>query len=250
MGNGANMPLLEAMTEVSNGFAVSVSNSDDIVGKLMEFTSKATHQALHDIELKFKGIQVSNLTPEVTTSLYRGELLTVFGHYHGAGEAVVSLSGKVSGENKLYKATFDFPDISQRNPEIKRLWAYAKTQDIQHMIDYLGDDSEYKDAIADIAVNNGLVTEHTSMVVMHDEQFAARGIERKNKQRRAEETAAQSVRFSQPVQSSRVDVQQPAFGNKPRANYSGGNGGGAFSFEFLLLLPFILLAGLRRLRIQ
>jgi len=244
MGNGANRPLLEAMTEVSNGFAISVSNSDDIVGKLMEFTSKATHEALHDIELKIKGVKVSDLTPEVTTSLYRGEHLTVFGHYHGAGEVVVSLSGKVSGEYKLYETRFDFPDVAQRNPEVERLWAYAKTQDLQHRIDYLGDDSEYKDAIADIAVANGLVTEHTSMVVMQEEQFAARGIERKNKQRRATETAAQSVRAASPVQSTRVDTQQPAFNDKPRASYSGG-GGGAFSYGLLLLVVFVLLAALR-----
>ncbi len=249
MGNGANRPLLEAMTEISNGFAVSVSNSDDIVGKLMEFTSKATHEALHDIELKINGVRVSDLTPEVTTSLYRGEQLTVFGHYEGSGQASVSLSGKVSGQNKLYQTQFDFPDVSQRNPEVERLWAFAKTQELQNMIDYLGDDSEYKDAIADIAVANGLVTDHTSMVVMRDEQFAARGIERKNKQRRAVETAAQSSRVSQPVVSTRVDTQQPAF-NKPRASYSGGNGGGALSFEMLLLLPFLMLAGLRLTRRQ
>lgn len=247
MGNGANRPLLEAMAEVSNGFAISVSNSDDIVGKLMEFTSKATHEALHDIDLKISGVKTSDFTPEVTTSLYRGEQLTVFGHYFGSGEAVVSLSGKVSGEDKLYETRFNFPDASERNPEIERLWAYAKTQDLQNMIDYLGDDSEYGQAITDIAVQHGLVTDNTSMVVMREEQFAARGVERKNQQRRKIETAAQTVRAAQPVQSTRIDKQQPAF-SKPRASHSGGSGGGAFSIEIVLLFPFLLLGALRLFR--
>lgn len=246
MGNGANRPLLEAMTEVSNGFAISVSNSDDIVGKLMEFTSKSTHQALHDIKLKIKGVKTADLTPKVTTTLYRGEQLMVFGHYYAGGEAVVSLSGKVSGENKLYETRFNFPDISETNPEIERLWAYAKTQELQDMIDYLGDDSEYKSAITDVAVANGLVTDYTSMVVMREEQFAARGIERKNKKRRQVETAAANARQSQAVASSRVDQQQPAF-SSPRASYgSGGNGGGALTYELLFLSLFMTLVGIRR----
>ena len=246
MGNGANRPLLEAMTEVSNGFAVSVSNSDDIVGKLMEFTSKSTHQALHDIKLKIKGVKTTELTPKVTTTLYRGEQLMVLGHYYAGGEAVVSLSGKVSGEDKLYETRFDFPDISESNPEIERLWAYAKTQELQDMIDYLGDDSEYKSAITDVAVANGLVTDYTSMVVMREEQFAARSIDRKNKNRRQVEIAAANSRNSQSVVSTRVDQKQPAF-STPRASHSGGgNGGGAFTYELLFLIWFLALVGIRR----
>ncbi len=244
MGNGANRPLLEAMTEVSNGFSISVSNSDDIVGKLIEFTSKATHEAMHGIKLKINGVKTTDLTPEVTTTLYRGEQLTVFGHYWGTGDATVSLTGKVSGEKKQYQTTFQFPDINERNPELERLWAYAKTQDLQNMIDYLGDDSEFKSAIVDVALEHSLVTDYTSMVVIRDEQFDARGIERLNKQRRATETAAASARASQGVQTTRVDQHQPAF-SAPRASHGsnssgGGNGGGAMTWEIMLLVLFLV----------
>ncbi|OED43201.1 hypothetical protein AB833_04310 [Chromatiales bacterium (ex Bugula neritina AB1)] len=247
IGNGANRPLLEAMTEVSNGFAVSVSNSDDIVGKLMEFTSKVGHEALHNVNLDIKGIKVTDLTPAVTTSLYRGEQLVVFGHYRGQGEAIVTLSGQVSGEKKVYQSRFDFTD-STRNPELERLWAYAKILDLQNMQDYLGNESEYKSAIVSLAVENSLVTDHTSMVVMRDEQFEARGIERNNKQRRTLETQAATTRAAAPVVSHRKDTQQPAF-KRRRPSFSG-SGGGSVSIEWLLLL---IVAGgvvLRRARLQ
>ena len=238
MGNGANRPLLESMTEVSNGFATSVSNSDDIVGKLMEFTSKVTHEAMHDIDLKITGVTTSDLTPKVTKTLYRGEQLTVFGHYKGSGEAKVSLNAKVSGERKTYQARFNFPDQDLRNPEIERLWAYAAIRDMQNMMDYLGDESEYRSAIIDTAVGYGLVTDYTSMVVMRDEQFAARNIERRNQARRQVETTAAQQRASQPVNNTRVDQSAPAF-NKPAPTYqrsSGGSGGGSLGVETLLLM--------------
>ena len=240
MGNGANRPLLAAMTEVSNGFAVSVSNSDDITGKLMEFTSKVSHQALHDVSLKIAGIKTADLTPEQVSSLYRGEQLVMFGHYWGAGEARVTLEGKVSGEAKTYRTSFDFPENETLYPEIERLWAYAKIQSLQDKIDYFGAEGDYKNAIVDLAVENSLVTDHTSMVVMRDEQFAAHGIERKNKQRRAKEEQAKAKRSQAPVVNHRVDTSKPAF-SKPRASHSSGGSGGGGSWSFLLVLPLILL---------
>lgn len=248
MGNGANRPLLQAMAEVSNGFAVSVSNSDDIVGKLLEFTSKVTHEAMHDIDLKISGVKTRDLTPKVTKTLYRGEQLTVFGHYKGSGEAQVILSAKVSGERKVYKTRFDFPVQSDRNPEIERLWAYASIRDMQDMIDYLGDDSEYRSAIVDTAVEYGLVTDHTSMIVIRDEQFTERNIERKNRDRRNREVNAAQQRQSQPVQNTRVDQSTPAFGGSraSHSNGSGGAGGGSVGILMVLLLPLMVVRRLKR----
>ena len=248
MGNGANRPLLNAMTEISNGFAVSVSNSDDISGKIMEFTSKVNHQALHDLDLKISGIKVADMTPAKIGSLYRGEQLVVFGHFWGDGEASVSLNGKVSGESKSYKSDFPFPKTETSYPEIERLWAYAKIQDLKKQIDYLGSDADFKNAIVDLAVENGLVTDYTSMIVMRDEQFAEHGIERKNKKRRAKEQVAQQQRAQTAVTNHRVDTQTPAF-SKPRASYSGGGGGGG-AFNPLLYLPLVLLVIYRRKKMK
>ncbi len=244
MGNGANRPLLNAMTEISNGFAVSISNSDDISGKIMEFTNKVTHSALHDLELKISGIKTADMTPDKISSLYRGEQLVVFGHYWGDGEANVKLSAKVSGEDKLYQSRFNFPKNETSNPEIERLWAYAKIQDLKNKIDYLGSDADFKNAIVDLAVDNGLVTDYTSMIVMRDEQFEAHGIERKNKKRREKEQLAKKQRAQSPVASRRVDAQQPAFKSKRSSFNLGGGGGGAFNP--LMFLPLILLGFYRR----
>lgn len=241
MGNGSNRPLLKAMTEVSNGFAISISNSDDIVGKLMEFTSKATHEALHDVNFDITGVKTFDLTPKVTSTLYRGEQLVVFGHYKGNGAATISLKGKVSGQTKHYTSSFDFPDIRTDSPEIERLWAYAQIQNLQEQSNYLGtDNSENNHAITNIAVQHGLVTDQTSMVVISEEQFEQRGIQRLNRDRLAKESQAQQYRTTTPVSNNRVDSQQPAF-SAPRASH----GGGSFSWLFLLTLPALLLARVR-----
>jgi len=69
MGNSANRPLLESMAKVSNGFAANISNSDDITGQLLQATSRLTHESMHDIDIRFSGVKVEDLSPQVIGSL-------------------------------------------------------------------------------------------------------------------------------------------------------------------------------------
>lgn len=240
MGNSANRPLLDSMAKISNGFAMSVSNSDDIVGKMMLATSKLTHEAFHDMDVEIDGIKVKDLTPEKIGSVYRGQQLIVFGHYWGSGKADVTIKGKVSGEQKVYKTSFEFPAESQLNPEVERLWAFAKIEDLQNQIDYLGEDADLKDAITDLAKEYGLVTNYTSMVVVREEVFKQLNIARNNDKRVKTEQAARQQRATQGVRDNRKDTQQPAF-TSHRSYPSGGSGGGSSDIWFvLLLLPLLL----------
>ena len=238
MGNSANRPLLESMAKASNGFAMNISNSDDIAGKLLEATSKLTHEALHDIDLSFSGIKVKDLTPERIGSLYRGQQLIMFGHYWGGGKASVSLDGKVSGESKSYTTTFDFPETATLYPEIERLWGFAKIEDLQNRQDYFGEDADIKQAIIDVAIENGLVTDYTSMIVLREERYKELGINRFNRARVENEQLARQERAVQGIRDNRVDSNQPMY-SEPRANHT--NGGGAFGpWMLLLLLPLLM----------
>lgn len=236
MGNSANQPLLSALTKASNGFAISVSNSDDIVGKILLATSKLTHKALHGVEVQIDGIKTADLTPETIGSLYRGQQLVIFGHYWGDGLADVKIKGKISGQPKTYQTQFGFPATATDNPEIERLWAYAKIEDLMAEMEDFGERADMKQAVIDIAGEYSLVTDYTSMIVLREESFTARNIERKNQQRVQTEQAAQQQRAQRPAQNRRVDTQRPMY-NKSRP---GLGSGGAFDLWMLLLLPAYL----------
>ncbi len=246
MGNSANRPLLEGMTKVSNGFAMNISNSDDIVGRLVQTADKLSHEAFRDIDIDISGVKVKDVTPARIGSLYRGQQLIIFGHYWGDGPANVEISGKVSDRDVDYKTRFDFPGQSTLNPEIERLWAYASIEDLQNRIDYLGADSDSEQAIVDLATEYGLVTDYTSMVVVRDEVFTQYNIDRNNAARVANEHQAREQREAAPVRNHRRDAQQPAF-NTPRAYpKSGGSGGGAMGPWALVMLLPLLLSGKRQ----
>jgi len=246
MGNSANRPLLEGMTKVSNGFAMNISNSDDIVGRLVQTADKLSHEAYRDIDVDIKGVKVKDVSPARFGSLYRGQQLIIFGHYWGDGLADVRIRGKISDKDMVYKTRFNFPDQSTLHPEVERLWAYASIEGLQDRIDYLGEDSDSKQAITDLAIEYGLVTDYTSMVVVRDEVFKQYNIDRSNAARAAEEHTAREQRKADPVRNNRQDTQQPAF-STTRAYPKSGNGGGALGpWTLLLLLPLLFIGKHRR----
>ncbi len=249
MGNSSNRPLLNAITDASGGFAMSVSNSDDIVGAILKAESKITHEALHGAKLKIKGIKTFDITPAKIGSLYRGQQLIIFGHYSGSGEAEVSLNGKISGEDRLYRTRFHFPEQAESNPELERLWAYATIEGLSQEMENFGEDADMKEAITDLGVEYGLVTDYTSMVVVREEVFKRLGIDRRNRARLQREYKAREERAAKQVTSRRVDSGQPMFThNRPTTRNSGG--AGSFDLLGLLLLLPLVYVGFRRQKVN
>jgi Ca-activated chloride channel family protein len=239
MGNSANRPLLEGMASVSNGFASSISNGDDISGRLMQAVDKLGHEAYRDIDITFHGVKVRDLTPSNTGSLYRGQQLVVFGHYWGDGPADLEISGKVGHQSREYQAKAHFPQQSTLFPEVERLWAFATIEDLQRRMHYLGADPDSEQAIVDLAMEYGLVTPYTSMVVVRDEIFEQYDVARRNSLRVANEHSVREQRAAGQVTSHRQDAAQPAFSGTRAYPTSGG--GAAGPWLVTLLLPLLLL---------
>lgn len=223
MGNNANWPLMKTITEASGGFFKPVSNSDDIVGQLVLAKSKVTRECLHDATLSIRGVRTFDTSDGFVGKVYHGQQLVFFGRYTEGGEATVSLRAKRTGEDRVYRTTISFPTIDTDHPELERLWALDVIDDIEQQRDLgLTPEEEAAQAVRDLGVQYQLVTDETSMVVLNDETFAARGIERRNRERVAREHQARARRAAAPIRNHRVDRDRPAF-NLPAPSIGGGS---------------------------
>lgn len=244
MGNSGNWPLMRTICNATGGFYAGVSNDDDIIGQLMLAKSKITHECLHDATLKVGGVKVFDATDEMIGKVYRGQQLVLFGRYDRAGRATVTLNAKMTGADKAYTTTFDFPEVDTDNPEIERLWALNRIEMIEDKQNTgLIPQDEAKYAVAQLGIAYQLVTDETSMVLLSDEAFAKRGIDRRNQKRVAEERRAQTVRSSQPPKNVRVDEAAPMFQHNAPSIGSGGGGSGPVGPLFV-----VGLLALRRLK--
>ena len=248
LGNSANWPLMQTITETSGGFYDSISNVDDIMGKLMLAGSKINYEALLDARVKISGVKVTDLTDDIFKKVYRGQQLVLFGKYNHGGNARLTLEASLTGEDKTYTSEFIFPDIDTENPELERLWALATIEKIEAM-ERIGKmvPTESENAIRDLGLHYQIVTDYTSMVVLSDTAFADRGIERHNQNRIAREQQARVQRSQQSAKNYRVDRKKPAFKHKVPDL---GGGGGAIDPLTGVLGILITTAGAVRLALR
>ncbi len=250
IGNSANQPLMDRLARESNGFAMNLSEQDDIYGRLIQARAKVANACLHDVRLTFAGEKVSELTPAKPGSLYCGQQLILFGRYTGSGPVNVELSAKISGQPHTWHCTANLPQVDTANPELERLWALSRIDEIMQEVRESGDGSGRRDAIVKLGTTYSLVTDYTSMIVLRDEAAEQAGLARTNAQRIQTERAAQAATAQTPPVNYRVDTP-PAGGNAATGGMFNGRsapsiGGGSGPVGPLFLLAAALMKGLNR----
>ncbi len=225
LGNSANWPLMRTVCDASGGFWAQVSNEDDILGQIVLARGKVTHEALHDADIRIRGVDVFDDSTGAIGKVYRGQQVVIFGRYRKPGRAAVTLEARLTGKDETYRTTVDFPEIDTDNPEIERLWALHRIEAFEAQTRAgLLPQSELTDISRQLGVDYQLVTDETSMVVLTDAAYQARGIDRRNQRRTAREHQAQVSRAPQPIRSYRADREQPMFRDEAHSTGNGGSG--------------------------
>ena len=234
MGNSANRPLLDRIARASGGFALDVSMSDDIYGRILQAKSKVFYEALHDVQVNFSGAKAIDLTPVHRKTLYLGQQLVLFGHYQKSGTVDINIEAKISGQHHEWTTQAEFPDEDTENPEIERLWALSAVEDIKNEIDLRGESEQLRQKIVGIGEQYSIVTDYTSMVVLDEQEMEGYGIQRSNINRTQRERAVQLQRSAAPVKNYRVDSNQS--GGAFKGTQSPGIGSGPVGPWFVALL--------------
>ncbi|MBW8034964.1 MAG: VWA domain-containing protein [Planctomycetes bacterium] len=221
IGNSANQPLMDRLALESGGFAMNISTGDDIIGRIVQAESKILFENLHDVEFKFHGEKVKNLTPQKPGNLYQGQQLIMFGQFDGVGEVELELTAKISGVDRSWKCSAYLPESDTDNPELERMWALSKIENIMQEIRDNGDKTSLRKKVVALGKEYSLVTDYTSMLVVSVVEMEEQAIQRKNADRVNTERKAQQRKANQPVKSYRVDNSrknsqrnQPMFNNR------------------------------------
>ncbi|ORJ58698.1 VIT domain-containing protein [Geothermobacter hydrogeniphilus] len=225
IGNSANQPLLDRLAEDSGGFAMNISDSDDISGRLLQAKAKVLHQCLRDVKLEIRGEQVQLDAPQTLGNLYAGQQLILFGRYSTPGEIGITLKAKISGREQSWRTTAMLPKVDTDNPELERLRALEKIEQTMQQIREQGETDALRSKVVDLGLNFSLVTDYTSMLVVTDDVLESNGIEKRNADRVQRERRAQQQKATRPAKSYRVDNQgQGAFGGRSAPGLGLGSG--------------------------
>jgi Ca-activated chloride channel family protein len=235
IGNSANQPLMDRLAHDSGGFAMNISDSDDIIGRLLQAKNKILYENMHDVQLSFSGEQVTDVTPAQHPNLYRGQQLIAFGRYTHSDRVTVELSARISGREETWQCVADLPEVDTDNPELERLWALSRIDEVMETIRESGESDRWKQQVIDLGTQYSLVTDYTSMVVLEEAEMENSGIQPRNAQRVQRERQAQQARRQQPVRSYDVGTSstdqdnasakdQGMFRNRHAPGFGGGTG--------------------------
>jgi Ca-activated chloride channel homolog len=181
VGNEVNRGLLEQIAEESGGLASIISGNDDFSRQAKAFRRKLTKPVASNLSIEFPGADVYDLVPEKLPNLYHGTPVRVYGRYKGDGEVNMKLSATISGRELAKTMTIEFPKQDDDNPEVERMWAWHRIQQLQKEADRTGSRNKVKNEIVRLGEGFSIASEYTSFLVLENNaEYKRWAIERKN----------------------------------------------------------------------
>jgi len=176
-------------------------------------------------------VKTYDVVPAKLPNFFRGQQLAVYGRYKGSGPAKVTVTGTIGGKPRSIAAEVEFPKEERDNPEVRRMWAWKRCDELMQENRARGETPSRVEAIVDLGKQYSIVTPHTSFLVLeNDQQYRQFGIEQRN---------AQQIREDRAALDRRAADAAPSTSRAARGGSGGGGGGGGGSIE----LGFLALVG-------
>jgi Ca-activated chloride channel family protein len=170
VGNDVNRPLLAQMADEAGGLAAFLSAKDDFRRQAEGFRRKLMRPAASQIKLSFDGSDVYDVEPKQLPSLYHGSPVRVYGRYRNSGPANITVEGDALGTPFRQTATIDLPAVNDDNPEVERMWATHRIQQLLNEARRSGSDAQVKDEIVRLCEGYSVTSEYASFLVLENDQ--------------------------------------------------------------------------------
>lgn len=180
VGNDVNTRLLDSIADSTRAASEYVAPDADLELPVSRFFDKVSRPALFNLELKIPGAGVTEIYPARLPDLFYGTELTVFGRYKNSGPSPIILSGTIAGKTQEYQFEKIFPEISDANPFVEKLWATRKVAWLIDEVRKAGESKELRKEIEELAHKYSIVTPYTSFLAMEDSAAAPLPASRNN----------------------------------------------------------------------
>lgn len=191
VGNEINRSLLQQMAEDAGGLAAFISRQDDFDRQAKAFRRKLMHPVATNLQIQVSGIEVYDIEPKKLPNLYHGMPVKMYGRYKGKGDAKIDITAEVNGRQITTTAELPMPGKNNDNPEIERMWAWHKMEQLKRMHE-MNNNPSLVDEIVRLGEGYSITSEYTSFLVLeNDAEYQRWKIERRNVSRIARDRKAQ-----------------------------------------------------------
>ncbi len=166
VGDDVNTYLLDRLTERARGTTEYVRPGENIERAVGSLAAKVSSPVLTDVTISGAGFELYDLQPGSLPDLFAGDEMVVFGRYRGARstEQSVTVRGRRNGRQEEFSTSFADRDNDGAR-YIEQLWAARKAGALSREIRLRGQTRELMDALKQIALRYGILTEYTAYLV-------------------------------------------------------------------------------------
>jgi Ca-activated chloride channel homolog len=193
IGNDINRPLLKQVAESAGGLAAFISHEDDFGRQAQAFRRKLMRPVATNVKIQVEGVAAFDIANAELPDLYYGAPVWLMGRYKQAGTAQVTVTAEILGQPFVQKLDLSFPEIEHKNPEIERMWAFQRVQELMDLLRKSGQNPQLIDQIVRLCEDYSIVSEYASFIVLeNDAEYARWNIKQRNLNRAGRDRAAQA----------------------------------------------------------
>jgi Ca-activated chloride channel family protein len=174
VGHDVNTHLLDRLGEAGRGDTDYVQPGESVERVISLLATKIRHPVLTDLDLSSRGVRVSEMYPVRIPDVFAGEELVLFGRYERHGGGSFTVRGERAGRRVDFVTELDFPESSDANAYIPRLWASRKLGHLERQIWTEGETAGLVEEIRQVALRYGLPSRYTAYLV-EEPDMVARG---------------------------------------------------------------------------
>jgi Ca-activated chloride channel family protein len=168
MGYDVNTKLLDLLARENKGDTDYIMPEEKVESKIGPFFDKLSSPVLTDIRVKISGVEVDEVYPRQIPDLFKGSQIILFGRFQGEGDADVTVTGRVNGEERTFSAPVSFPKTTAKSDFVPRLWGGKKVAFLLSELKKNGEQQELVDEVVRLAKRFGIVTPYTSYLIVDD----------------------------------------------------------------------------------
>ncbi len=167
IGTNVSDVLLKDLARQTGGAVEFIHPGERIDDKVVAQFSRALAPRVTGVEVRFEGVEVSELAPAEPPQLVDGTPWSLFGRYTTPGSGKLVLKGKSGAETFSLSIPVSFPARSDR-PAVEKLWAAERIRAWQDAALVGRRAQSLKERIIQLALAHGIVTPYTSFVVVEE----------------------------------------------------------------------------------
>jgi Ca-activated chloride channel homolog len=175
VGNDVNTQLLDRLGEAGRGDTDYVEPGENVERALSLLAAKIRYPVLTELALVGGPIDLEEVYPVRLPDVFVGQELVLFGRFDGDGQGQVTVQGERMGEELDFSTELIFPEATEANDYIPRLWASRKLGHLERQVWTEGMSDELAEEIRSLALRYGLPSRYTSYLVQEPTVVVANG---------------------------------------------------------------------------